>query len=59
MKSKQKQMGIILFETIYFVSIFGVLLLGLYFQLISKWNQKLDALEKKRIPYDGIPLCLN
>jgi hypothetical protein len=59
MKLKQKQMGIILFETLYGVSLFGVLLIGLYIEVIFRWNQKLDHLQKTRLSYDGIHSCLN
>jgi hypothetical protein len=59
MKLKQKQMGIILFETLYGVSLFGILLIGLYIEIISRWNKKLDNLQNTRLSYDGIHACLN
>lgn len=43
--------GILLFETLWFLSTLSIFLIGAHFTVLKFWNRKVQALDEKRIPY--------
>lgn len=51
-KSKNKR-GAILFETLLSIQLFVLILFSCHIGIVRLWREKIEQLQKSRIPYDG------